>query len=79
MGILVEDNKERTKLQDRISADLRERSIRNSKPEGTKDVDLEEDSAYLEGTHTAGRGTGMFWITLVILALISLGIIFFLR
>ena len=78
MGILVEDNEERSKLQDRISADLRERASRNSKNEGEKDVDLVEDSAFIEGTST-WRGTSWFWIILVVLAIISLGIIFFLH
>ena len=78
MGILVEDNEERSKLQDRISADLRERASRNSKNEGEKDVDLVEDSAVIEGTSTS-RGTSWFWIILVVLAIISLGIIFFLH
>lgn len=78
MGILVEDNEERSKLQDRISADLRERAIRTSKGEAESDVDLVEDSALIEGTK-ASRGTAWFWIVLIVLALISLGIIFFLR
>lgn len=78
MGILVEDNEERSKLQDRISADLRERASRSSKNEGEKDVDLVEDSAFVEGTRTS-RGTSWFWIILIVLAIISLGIIFFLH
>ena len=82
MGILVEKNEERSKLQERISADLRERASRNSKNEGDgddgHDVDLEEDSAYVEGTHKS-RGSAFFWIILVVLALIALGIIFFLK
>ena len=79
MGILVSDNEERSKLQDRISADLRERAKRTSKNEDNEvDVDLVEDSAFIEDTKKS-RGTSWFWITLVILAIISLGIIFFLR
>ena len=77
MGILVNDNDERTKLQERISADLRERSERNSKMEN-HDVDLAEDSAYIEGTHHS-HGAAIFWTTLIILALLALGIIFFLK
>ena len=78
MGILVKDNEERSKLQDRISADLRERAARTSGNEGEKDVDLVEDSAFIEGTKQS-HSTAWFWITLVTLAVISLGIIFFLR
>ena len=78
MGILVKDNEERSKLQDRISADLRERSARTSGDGGEKDVDLVEDSAFIEGTKPS-RGAAWFWIILVVLATISLGIIFFLH
>ena len=79
MGILVKDNEERSKLQDRISADLRERAMRTNKKEGKDgDVDLVEDSAFIEETKKS-HGTSWFWITLIVLALISLGIIIFLR
>ncbi len=78
MGILVENNEERSKLQDRITADLRERAATTSKNEGGKDVDLVEDYAYIEGTKTS-RGSAWFWIILVILALVALGIIFFVK
>ncbi len=83
MGILVEKDEERSKLQERIAADLRERASRTSDDNGDDDdddddVDLEEDSALVEGTHKS-RGTAIFWITLVVLALIALGIIFFLK
>ncbi len=78
MGILVEDSEERSKLQDRISADLRERASRSSKNEGGKSVDLVEDSALIEGTRTS-RGASWFWIILTVLAVILLGIFFFLH
>ena len=81
MGILVEKDEEQSKLQSRIAADLRERAARTSGVEGgddDDDVDFEEDSAYIEGTHKS-RGSAIFWIILVVLALISLGIIFFLK
>ena len=81
MGILVEKDEEQSKLQARIAADLRERASRTSRNDGNDDdddVDLEEDSAYIEGTHKS-RGSAIFWIILVVLALISLGIIFFLK
>ena len=57
MGIMVEGNEEQSKLQERISADLRERSRRNSRDE---DVDLVEDSEYLRGTQKTGRFS-WFW------------------
>lgn len=77
VGILVEDNKERSKLQDRISADLRERAERTTEVDNT-DVDLEEDSRYVEGTHKTGRFS-WFWFILVFLAAVSLVIIFVLK
>ena len=80
MGILVEKDEEKSKLQERIAADLRERAARTSGIDGDDDddVDLEEDSAYIEGTHKS-HSSAIFWIVLVVLALISLGIIFFLK
>ncbi len=80
MGILVEKDEEKSQLQERIAADLRERAYRTSQNGGDDDddVDLEEDSAYIEGTHKS-RGSAIFWIVLVVLALIALGIIFFLK
>ena len=77
MGILVEDNKERSKLQDRIAADLRERAERTTEIED-QDVDLEEDSRYVEGTHKTSR-LSWFWFILVVLAILSLIIIFVLK
>ncbi len=77
MGILVEDNKERSKLQDRISADLRERAERTSLEE-EHDVDLVEDSRHVEGTHKTTRFS-WFWFILAFLAALSLIVIFVLR
>ena len=77
MGILVEDNKERSKLQDRISADLRERAERTSLEE-EHDVDLAEDSRHVEGAHKTTRFS-WFWFILAFLAALSLIVIFVLR
>lgn len=74
MGIMVEKDEQRSQLGERITADLRERAQGTSAQE---DYDI-EDSALLEGTQRSSRA-GWFWITLVVLALISLGIIFFLK
>ena len=74
MGIMVEKDGQRSQLGERITADLRERAQGTSAQE---DYDI-EDSALLEGTRRSSRA-GWFWITLVVLALISLGIIFFLK
>ena len=73
MGILVEDNEEKSDLQRRIAADLRERS----KIEKQKDYDP-EDSTLLEGTEKTGRFS-WFWAVLVGLAILSLIVIFFIK
>ena len=52
MSILVEKDDEKTGLQDRITADLRERASATSKQE---DVDLVEDSELLRGTKKSGQ------------------------
>ena len=69
---MVEGNEERSKLQERISADLRARSKTTTKDE---DVDLVEDSEYLKGTRKTNRFS-WFWFILVGLAIIALIIIF---
>ena len=76
MGIMVEGNEEQSKLQERITADLRERSRRNSKNEG--EVDLVEDSEYLKNTQKTSRFS-WFWFVLIALAVLSLAIIFFIK
>lgn len=75
MGILVQDNGERSKLQDRITADLREKSRRTSRQD---DVDLVEDSEYAKDLKKTGRFS-WFWLVLVFLAVASLIVIFVLR
>lgn len=77
MGIMVEGNEEQSKLQERISADLRARSRANSKDEDI-DIDLVEDSEYLKGTAKTGRFS-WFWFVLIVLAAIALVIIFVLK
>jgi hypothetical protein len=73
---MVEGNEEQSKLQERITADLRERSRRNSKNEG--EVDLVEDSEYLKNTQKTSRFS-WFWFVLIALAVLSLAIIFFIK
>ena len=75
MGILVQNDEERTGLTERISADLRERAARSSKQE---DVDLVKDSAYLSGTKRSS-GTTIFWTTAFILGVAALIVIFTLK
>ncbi len=72
MGILVEKDEERSKLGSRISADLDVRAERNAYQE---DHDFVEESEYLKNMQTTNRFS-WFWFVLVILAIISLVIIF---
>ena len=75
MGILVEKDEDRNRLQERIAADLRQRASETSKQE---DFDGVEDSAMLEGTRKTSR-LSWFWAILIVLALLSLLVIFFIK
>jgi hypothetical protein len=75
VGILVEKDEERSDLQNKITADLRRRADENSLGE---DLDLVEDSSYLDGMHKSTAST-WFWGTLVFLAVLSLIVIFVLK
>lgn len=69
MGIIVsKDNDENSRLNQRITADLRERAKKTSLGE---DPDLVEDSDYAKDLKKTGKYTWV-WIVLVILAIISL-------
>ena len=72
MGILVEKDEERSKLGERISSDLRERAAKTSRRD---DPDFVEQSEYLKNMQKTGRFS-WFWFVLVVLAAISLVIIF---
>lgn len=74
VGIIVNNTHERTKLQSRVSADLREKAQR-TKPDD--DVDLVEDSDYVKGMKKS-HSYSWVWFVLVLLAVISLIIIFML-
>jgi hypothetical protein len=75
VGILVEKDEERSDLQNKITADLRRRADENSLGE---DLDLVEDSSYLDGMHKSTAST-WFWGTLIFLAALSLIVIFVLK
>lgn len=69
MGIIVsKDNDENSRLNQRITADLRERANKTSYGE---DPDLVEDSDYAKDLKKTGKYTWI-WVVLVILAIISL-------
>ena len=75
MGILVEKDEERSKLQERIEADLRARDRASSMQ---LDIDQPEDSAMLEGTKKTSK-FAWFWAVLIVLALLSLLVIFVIK
>ena len=72
MGIMVQKNEDNSKLNDMINADLRERAERTSKE---MDPDYVEDSDYAKNLKKTGRFAWV-WAVLIILAIISLIIIF---
>ena len=72
MGIIVsKNNDENSRLNQRITADLRERV---QKSEKSDDPDFVEDSDYAKGLKKTGKYTWI-WIVLIVLAVISMGII----
>ena len=72
MGIIVsKNNEENSKLNERITADLRERAQKTTLGE---DPDLVEDSDYAKDLKKTGKYTWI-WVVLIILAIISLVVI----
>lgn len=74
MGIIVTKTDDDTELNQRITADLRARAMQTTEGD---DPDLVEDSDYTRDLKKTGR-FGWVWIVLIVLALLSLGFIFFL-
>ena len=72
MGIMVQKNEDKSKLNEQINADLRERAERTSK---AMDPDYVEDSDYTKDLKKTGRFAWV-WAVLIVLAIISLIIIF---
>lgn len=68
MGILVQDNNKKSELQDKITADLREKAQRSSQQNDLPD--LVEDSEYSKDLKKTSR-FGWFWFVLVLLAVIA--------
>lgn len=68
MGINVSNDVQRnSRLNQRISADLRERAQSSSR----ELPDFEEDSEYIKDTKKIGKFTWV-WIVLIVLAILSL-------
>ena len=75
MGVIVSKDQDRTKLQKRITADLRKRVKNGYDGDSGKDPDFAEDSAYVKDLKKTGKFSWI-WIVLIVLAIISLIIIF---
>ena len=77
MGIIVNQNEhERSALRDRITAELREKTIRTQKLEN--DTDLVEDSKYVKGFKETGR-YAWIWALAVVFAVVLLVAILFVK
>lgn len=78
MALFMNQENERSDLQKRIAAELREKTIKNSLGSGdgvkNKDVDFEEDSRYLEGTKET---TGLAFVWLLLGVAIIIAVTFF--
>ena len=75
VGVIVSKDQDRTKLQKRITADLRSRAATTHSGKKDKDPDFAEDSAYVKDLKKTGRFSWI-WIVLIVLAIIALIIIF---
>ena len=72
MGIIVsKNNDENSRLNERITADLRERAQRSAMG---SDPDLVEDSDYTRDLKKTGKYTWI-WVVLIILAIVSLAVV----
>lgn len=81
MGLFVEQNSNRSKLQEKLAAELQEKARRNSNPEGAGDgstlgnaPDGVNDSAYMKDTK---QTTSLAWVWAII-ALIGAGVVIWL-
>lgn len=63
MGLFIQQNDQRTKLQEKIAADLRAKAKAQQQGNGQKPKDLVEDMSYLDGTK---RTTSLAWVWVII-------------
>lgn len=69
MGLFVQQNSNRTKLQERLAAELNEKAKQKAKLEDTDLPDGVDDSRYIEGTKTT---TSLAWVW-VLIAVAAIG------
>lgn len=79
MALYVKQDDNRTELQEKIAAELREKQIKNSlgeggfTPENKGEIAQPEDSAYLEGTKET-TGLAFVWLLVLVVVLVALGL-----
>lgn len=79
MALYVKQDDNRTELQEKIAAELREKQIKNSLKEGGEtpnskgEIVQPEDSAYLEGTKET-TGLAFIWLLVFAAILVALGL-----
>ena len=79
MALYVKQDDNRTQLQEKIAAELREKQIKNSlgeggfAPENKREITQPEDSAYLEGTKET-TGLAFVWLLVLLAVLVALGL-----
>ncbi|MDO4759915.1 MAG: hypothetical protein Q4A33_01280 [Candidatus Saccharibacteria bacterium] len=69
MSIVTNKDEDKSRLSQRINADLREKMAETSKI--SDDPDMIEDSEYVKDMKKTGR-FGWIWIVLIVLALMSI-------
>ena len=73
MGLFVQQNSNRTKLQERLAAELSEKAKKKAELE-TKNPDGVDDSRYIEGTK---QTTSLAWVwILIIIAIVGTALYF---
>lgn len=76
MGVIVNKKDSQDELTRRINADLRAKAVETADIDNDgSDVDLAEDAEYLRDLKKTGRFSWI-WIVLVVLAVLSLIVIF---
>ena len=73
MGLFVEQNSNRTKLQERLAAELNEKAKKKAQ-DTTELPDGVDDSAYIEGTK---QTTSLAWVWVVIILAVVVAMIYF--
>lgn len=79
MALYVKQDDNRTELQEKIAAELREKQIKNSlkevgeTPNSKGEIVQPEDSVYLEGTKET-TGLAFIWLLVFVAVLVALGL-----